>query len=244
MPEPRAPSPVSLRIAIIGHGKMGKAVEQVAKARGHAISATISREQTGTFTRDALAGAHVAVEFTVPEAAVPNALACVRAGVPVVVGTTGWNSQLSQLEHAVAQAKGAVLWAPNFSIGVQIFAQLVERLARLAPEQRGFATHLVEIHHAAKKDAPSGTAALLARVYADWGGGTLPTTSVRVGNVPGRHELLVDAPYEQLRLIHDARDRRVFADGAVTAAEWLARGGRHGVFTLRDVLADDGGVSQ
>lgn len=233
-----------MRIAIIGHGKMGKAVEQVSTARGHAISAIISREQTGKFTRDALAGAEVAIEFTVPDAAVPNALACVRAGVPVVVGTTGWNNQLAKLEHEVSQEQGAVLWAPNFSIGVQIFAQLIERLARLAPEQRGFSAHLVETHHAAKKDAPSGTAAMLARVYADCGGGTLPTTSVRVGNVPGRHEVLVDAPYEQLRLIHDARDRRVFADGAVTAAEWLARGGRHGVFTLRDVLTDDGGVSQ
>jgi 4-hydroxy-tetrahydrodipicolinate reductase len=233
-----------LRIAIIGHGKMGKAVEQVATARGHAISAIVSRDQTGTFTSDALGDADVAIEFSVPEAALPNALACVRAGVPVVVGTTGWDSLLATLEREVGQAKGAVLWAPNFSIGVQIFAQLIERLARLGPEQRGFATHLIETHHAAKKDAPSGTAAMLARVFADCGGGTLPTTSVRVGNIPGRHEVLVDGPYEQLRLIHDARDRRVFADGAVTAAEWLARGGRQGVFTLRDVLADEGGLSQ
>jgi 4-hydroxy-tetrahydrodipicolinate reductase len=233
-----------MRIAIIGHGKMGKAVEQVAGARGHTISAIISRDHTGKFTRAALANADVAIEFSVPDAAVPNALACVRAGVPVVVGTTGWNSQLAKLEQEVAQAKGSVLWAPNFSIGVQIFARLVERLAQLAPEQRGFSSHMIETHHAAKKDAPSGTAAMLARVYADSGGGTLPTTSVRVGSVPGRHEILVDGPYEQLRLIHDARDRRVFADGAVIAAEWLARGGRHGIFTLRDVLADEGGLSQ
>ena len=233
-----------MRIAIIGHGRMGKAVEQVAGARGHTISAIISREQTGKFTRDALANADVAIEFSVPDAAVPNALACVRAGVPVVVGTTGWNSQLAKLEQEVAQAKGSLLWAPNFSIGVQIFAQLVERLAQLAPEQRGFSPHMIETHHAAKKDAPSGTAAMLARVYADSGSGTLPTTSVRVGSVPGRHEILVDGPYEQLRLIHDARDRRVFADGAVIAAEWLARRGRSGVFTLRDVLADDGGLTQ
>lgn len=235
---------MSLRIAIIGHGKMGRAVEQVSTARGHTISAIVSREQTGTFSRDALGGADVAIEFTVPDAALPNALACVRAGVPVVIGTTGWNAQLARLEHEVARARGAVLWAPNFSIGVQFFVQLVERLARLAPQQHGFAAHLVETHHAAKKDAPSGTAALLARVYADCGGGALPTTSVRVGNVPGRHELLLDAAHEQLRLIHDARDRRVFADGAVTAAEWLAREGRQGVFTLRDVLADDGGSTQ
>jgi 4-hydroxy-tetrahydrodipicolinate reductase len=230
-----------MRIALIGYGKMGRAVEQVATARGHEIAATISRHRSGALTRDALGAADVAIEFTIPEAAVPNAEACIRAGVPVVIGTTGWNAQLSALENEVEQRGGAVLWAPNFSIGVQIFAQLIERLARLGPERHGFAAHLVETHHAAKKDAPSGTAALLARVYADASGAPLPTTSVRVGHVPGRHELVLDAQHEQLRLIHDARDRRVFADGAVTAAEWLAQGGRRGVFTLRDVLSDDAG---
>lgn len=235
---------MSLRIALIGHGKMGKAVEQVATARGHTIGAIISRAQTGKFTREVLSDADVAIEFTVPEAAVPNALACIRAGVPVVVGTTGWSKEITALEQEVARMKGALLWAPNFSIGVQILTRLVERLARLVPEQRGFAAHLVETHHAAKKDAPSGTAAMLARVYAEGGGRTPPVTSIRVGHVPGRHELLLDAPYEQLRLVHDARDRRVFADGAVTAAEWLARKGRQGVFTLHDVLADEGGLTQ
>ncbi|MGH7710098.1 MAG: 4-hydroxy-tetrahydrodipicolinate reductase [Gemmatimonadaceae bacterium] len=232
---------MALRIALIGYGKMGRAVEQVATARGHGIAAIISRNQP--LTRDALDGADVAIEFTVPDRAVPNAIACVRAGVPVVVGTTGWSAQLPALEHEVEQARGAVLWSPNFSIGVQLLAQLLERLASLAPARRGFAAHLVETHHQAKKDAPSGTAAMLARVYADAGGGALPITSVRVGHVPGRHELILDAAYEQLRLVHDARDRRVFADGAVTAAEWLAQGGRRGIFTLRDALADDGGAS-
>lgn len=233
-----------LRIALIGHGKMGQAVEQVASARGHVIVAIIEVGASSGVTRDTLAGADVAIEFTVPDAAVPNAIACVHSGVPVVVGTTGWNAQLPAVEREVERAQGALLWAPNFSIGVQLLAQLVERLASLAPERRGFATQLVETHHAAKKDAPSGTATMLARVYADAGGGTLPTTSIRVGHVPGRHEIVVDAPYEQLRLIHDARDRRVFADGAVAAAEWLSRGERRGVFTLRDVLSDDGGPSQ
>ena len=233
-----------MRIALIGYGKMGRAVEQVATARGHEIAATISRDRAGVVTRETLGGADVAIEFTVPPSAVPNAIACVKAGIPVVIGTTGWSDQLTALENEVEQCNGAVLWAPNFSIGVQIFTQLVERLGRLAPERRGFAAHLIETHHAAKKDAPSGTAAMLARVYEDASGTRLPTTSVRVGHVPGRHELVIDAQHEQLRLIHDARDRRVFADGAVTAAEWLAQGGRRGVFTLRDVLDDDGGSSR
>jgi 4-hydroxy-tetrahydrodipicolinate reductase len=235
---------MALRIALIGHGKMGQAVEQVATARGHVIAAIIEVGALSGVTRETLAGADVAIEFTVPEAAVPNAIACVQSGVPVVVGTTGWNAQLPMLQREVERAQGALLWAPNFSIGVQLLAQLVDRLASLAPERRGFAAQLIETHHAAKKDAPSGTATMLAGVYAAAGGGTLPMTSVRVGHVPGRHEILLDGPYEQVRLIHDARDRRVFADGAVAAAEWLAQGDRRGVFTLRDVLSDDGGSSR
>lgn len=231
-----------MRIAVIGYGKMGRAVEQVAIARGHSIAAILDKRNGAPLTREALGEADVAIEFSVPEAAVPNAIACVRCGVPVVLGTTGWSGQFARLEQEVEQARGTVLWSPNFAIGVQILSQLVERLAALAPQQHGFAAHLIETHHAAKKDAPSGTAAMLARQYADAGGEALPTTSVRVGHVPGRHEVVLDAPFEQLRLIHEARDRRVFADGAVTAAEWLTRGDRHGLFTLRDILQREGGA--
>ncbi|HJU72794.1 MAG TPA: dihydrodipicolinate reductase C-terminal domain-containing protein [Gemmatimonadaceae bacterium] len=230
-----------MRIALIGHGKMGRAVEQVATTRGHAIAAIVGKEQSASLTRDSLGGADVAVEFSVPEAAVPNALACVRSGVPVVVGTTGWTSQLATLEREVQRANGALLWAPNFSIGVQLLAQLVEKLASLTPEARGFALQMIETHHAAKKDAPSGTAAMLAKLYTAAAATDIPITSVRIGHVPGRHEIIADGQYEQLRLVHEARDRRVFADGAVTAAEWLAQSGRRGVFTLRDVLSSDGG---
>jgi 4-hydroxy-tetrahydrodipicolinate reductase len=236
---------MALRIALIGHGKMGRAVEQVATARGHQISAIVPRNGARPLSRELLGNADVAIEFTVPDAAVPNAISCVQARVPVVVGTTGWLAALSLLTLEVEKANGALLWAPNFSIGVQLFADLVQRLGRLTPEKRGFATQLIETHHSAKKDAPSGTAAMLAREYADASGGaSLPITSIRVGSVPGRHELIVDGPYEQLRLIHDARDRRVFADGAVTAAEWLAQKPRRGVFTLRDLLADDSGADR
>jgi 4-hydroxy-tetrahydrodipicolinate reductase len=127
---------------------------------------------------------------------------------------------------------------------MQLLAQLVEQLGKLAPERYGFSAQLVETHHAEKKDAPSGTAALLARLYAsdraeDW---SLPITSIRLGHVPGRHELIVDGMHEQLRLSHDTRDRRIFAEGAMTAAEWLVREERHGVFTLRDVLVDEKGA--
>jgi 4-hydroxy-tetrahydrodipicolinate reductase len=232
-----------LRIALIGHGKMGQAVEATARDRGHVVSAIVERDGT-VLTRETLGDPHVAIEFTEPDAAVPNAIACARAGIPVVVGTTGWGARLRDLEREVRASNGALLWAPNFSIGIQLLAQIVEYLSTLAPERHGFSAQLVETHHAAKKDAPSGTAALLARLYAngraeDW---SLPITSIRLGHVPGRHELIIDGPHEQLRLIHDTRDRRIFAEGAVTAAEWLVRTDRRGVFTLRDVLVDQNGA--
>lgn len=232
-----------LRMALIGHGKMGQAVESIAHDRGHAITAIVSREGS-LLTKDTLGDPHVAIEFTEPGAAVPNAIACVRAGIPVVVGTTGWGSRLHELEREVRAHNGSLLWAPNFSLGIQLLAQLVERLSQLTPERHGFSAQVVETHHAEKKDAPSGTAALLARLYAngraeDW---SPPITSIRLGHVPGRHELILDGMHEQIRLIHDTRDRRIFADGAVTAAEWLVRENRRGVFTLRHVLVDDTGA--
>ncbi|MGQ0537532.1 MAG: 4-hydroxy-tetrahydrodipicolinate reductase [Gemmatimonadaceae bacterium] len=231
----------TLRIALIGHGKMGRAVEQIALERGHTIACIIDpREGPGEVTAERLAGADVAVEFSEPNAAAPNAAACVRAGTRVLVGTTGWYDRLPEVAREVARCRGALLWAPNFSLGIHMLTRIVRRLATLQPEKWGFAMHLVETHHAAKKDAPSGTALHLAAEFAAAGGAELTTTSVRVGSVPGRHELIVDGPFEQLRLVHDARDRRVFAAGAVTAAEWLAAGDRHGIFTLDDVLSENG----
>jgi 4-hydroxy-tetrahydrodipicolinate reductase len=222
---------------------MGRAVEQVARERGHEIAAIVGRGDAAEITAERLGRADVAIEFTTPDGAVPNAVACVRSGIPVVLGSTGWHDQLPRLEQEVSAAGGALLWAPNFSLGVQLLARLVEQLASLQPARHGFSAHLLETHHAAKKDAPSGTAAMLARVFADAGAGILPTSSLRVGHVPGRHELILDGPFEQLRVVHEARDRRVFADGAVAAAEWLARAPRRGVFTLRDVLSDEPGTS-
>jgi 4-hydroxy-tetrahydrodipicolinate reductase len=158
----------------------------------------------------------------------------VRAGYPVVTGTTGWSAQLDDVVRAVTAANGALVHAPNFSVGVNVFlaiAAAAGRVMRRAPE---FDPHIVETHHAAKKDAPSGTAAALERSVAAGLGRSIPITSVRTGHVPGTHELSFDGAFEQIRLTHTARDRRVFADGALRAAAWLP--GRRGVFTMRDVL--------
>ena len=193
-----------------------------------------SKEGHAGVTRESLGDAQVAIEFTVPGAAPLNIRACLAAGCPVVVGTTGWYEQLPAIGDEVKRAGGALLTAPNFSIGVAIFHQVVREAARLFAATGGFESHLIETHHSAKKDAPSGTAASLAKAANEASGGNVGVTSIRVGSVPGTHELVFDAPFEQVRLVHEARDRRVFAEGALLAARWLV--GRTGVFTMQDVL--------
>jgi 4-hydroxy-tetrahydrodipicolinate reductase len=231
------------RVALVGMGKMGRVLEELAPERGWEVVARIHSDENANgkgITRESLGGATVAIDFTVPAAAVANAKAAVQAGCPIVVGTTGWYDALPELSAWVIKQNGAMLTAPNFSIGVNAF----ERIAALAGKilggapSPGFDAHLVETHHSAKKDAPSGTALKLAKAVSDAGGRTVAITSVRTGFVPGTHELVFDAPFETIRLTHVARDRRVFAEGALVAAEWLA--GRRGVFTMRDVLDHQG----
>jgi 4-hydroxy-tetrahydrodipicolinate reductase len=225
------------RIAIVGDGKMGRAVVDLARERGYTITKTLGARENAdgrAITRDSLGDTDVVIEFTEPAAAASNILAAVRAGYPVVTGTTGWSAELDRISREVAATDGALVHAPNFSIGVNLFlaiAAAAGRLMRAAPE---FDAAIVETHHAAKKDAPSGTAIALERSVAAGLRRGVPITSVRTGHVPGTHELSFDGAFEQIRLTHTARDRRVFADGALRAAAWVV--GRHGVFTMRDVL--------
>jgi 4-hydroxy-tetrahydrodipicolinate reductase len=221
-----------LKVALVGMGKMGRTLAQLAPERGMRIVAEIDHDTP--VTRDALNGADVAIEFSVPSAAVANIRACIAAGCPVVVGTTGWYDKLSSLGDEVNAAGGAMLTAPNFSIGVALFDRIVAHAAQLFSSVGGFDAAMIETHHNAKKDAPSGTGVSLANT-ARQSGLTVPITSVRVGSVPGTHELVFDAPFEQIRLVHEARDRRVFAEGALVAARWLV--GRTGVYTMQDVLS-------
>ena len=216
---------------------MGRAIAALAGERGCVVTATLGAADNvcgAGITRERFGDADVLIEFTDPDAAPANILAAVRAGYPVVTGTTGWLAALDNVSAAVKAANGALVHAPNFSVGVNVFLAIAEtagRVMRRAPE---FDAHIIETHHAAKKDAPSGTAAALERSVAAGLGRSIPITSVRTGHVPGTHELSFDGAFEQLRLTHMARDRRVFADGALRAAAWLP--GRHGVFTMRDVL--------
>jgi 4-hydroxy-tetrahydrodipicolinate reductase len=226
------------RLAVIGDGKMGRLVASLAPAMGFEVVAQLGRAQTqGGLTLEALAGAEVVVEFTVPDAAADIVRACTTLGVPVVSGTTGWDAERAIVESFVRGSGGALLWAPNFALGVHLFAKVVAEAARrFAHAGAGFDAHLIETHHAQKLDAPSGTARLLATVAEQARGRTVPVTSVRTGHVPGTHEIVFDAPFEQVRLVHEARDRRVFAAGALTAARWLV--GKRGVFTLDDFLGE------
>jgi 4-hydroxy-tetrahydrodipicolinate reductase len=228
------------RIAVIGMGKMGRAVAELARARGWPVVATIDAAANSGgsgITRERLADATVAIEFTTPDAAPANIRACARAGCPVVVGTTGWYGEREHVERDVLVANGAMLWSPNFSLGVNLFWQVAELAARLAARVPALDAHIVETHHAAKLDAPSGTALELQRRSSGALGREIPVTSIRTGAVPGTHELLLDAPFEQIRVTHEARDRRTFAEGALTAAHWLI--GRHGIFTMSDFLLSE-----
>ncbi|HYC51808.1 MAG TPA: 4-hydroxy-tetrahydrodipicolinate reductase [Gemmatimonadaceae bacterium] len=224
------------RLAIIGLGKMGRTIEQLAPDRGFDIVARIDPHggDATSVTRDALRTAEVAVEFSTPDAAPANIAAALNAGCPVVVGTTGWYEQRAALEALAKEKQLGLLVAPNFSVGVAAFGEIAVAAVKALKAAPGFDAHLVETHHTAKKDAPSGTAASLEQLAAAAWGREIPVTSVRVGSVPGTHEFVFDGAFEQITITHVARDRRVFADGALLAAKWLI--GRSGVFTMQDVL--------
>jgi 4-hydroxy-tetrahydrodipicolinate reductase len=214
---------------------MGTAVADLARTSGIDVVATLG---AGTvIDASSLAGAQVAIEFTEPGAAAANARACIIAGCPVVIGTTGWYVELPEITRLVSEKGGSLLWAPNFSLGVHAVARIMRRAGEIFANLPSFDAALVETHHAAKKDAPSGTARMLQEKFAEGSAREVPITSVRVGSVPGTHALILDGGFEQIVISHEARDRRVFAEGALVAARWLV--GRRGVFTLDDVLSKE-----
>ncbi len=230
-----------MRIAMVGWGRMAQAVARVATQRGHTIALTLGsgdNPDAAGVTADRMADVDLAFEFTRPEAVVANLTALARLGIPTVCGTTGWLTHLPAVTASVTQHRTALLHAPNFSIGVQLFLRTATDLAaRMAGQPfDGFVT---ESHHAAKCDAPSGTAlALVDALHLGDSARIFPTTSVRGGHDPGTHTVVFDAPFETIRLEHAARHRDAFAVGAVTAAEWLR--GRAGVFTFAEMLFGEG----
>lgn len=227
---------MTMRILVIGDGRMGQAIATLAGERGHRVVAILgaagNRDGAGIAAR--AAESDVAIEFTEPSSASANVACCVAAGLPVVSGTTGWYDALPAIEADVVRREGALFWAPNFSLGVALAVELAQRMGAAFARHEQFDARLVETHHVGKLDAPSGTALAMGHAAAAGLGREIPITSVRVGHVPGTHTLIFDGPFEQVTLTHDARDRRVFAEGALRAAEWLV--GRRGVFTMHDLV--------
>jgi 4-hydroxy-tetrahydrodipicolinate reductase len=227
-----------MRLVIVGNGKMGRAIAALATTRGYSIHAMIgAAENAGgsALTRERLAGADVAIEFTRPDAVAANLERLIGAGVPTVTGTTGWTTELPRITRLVDQTGGALLYASNFSAGVHLFLRAARDLARRFVGHPAFDAFILEEHHAAKRDAPSGTAHLLqAALRAGDPARTFPITSVRAGAIPGTHVVTYDAPTERVTLSHVARNREGFATGALAAAEWLP--GHPGVHTFEEML--------
>jgi 4-hydroxy-tetrahydrodipicolinate reductase len=227
-----------MRILIVGNGRMGHAVAALAAERGHTIHAMIGAADNAggrALTRQHLDGVDVAIEFTRPDAVVANLERLIEAGLPVVTGTTGWAEELPRITRLVVDRGGALLHGSNFSAGVHLFLRAAEDLARRFAGQAAFDAFILEEHHAAKRDSPSGTALTLQEALRKGDASrSFPITSVRAGAIPGTHVVTYDGPADSITLSHVARSREAFAAGALAAAEWLP--GHPGVHTFKQML--------
>jgi 4-hydroxy-tetrahydrodipicolinate reductase len=224
-----------MNILILGRGKTGSLVAEVARERGHQVRVLggADNPNSSALTVETLTPIDIVVDFTTPAAVLGNVEACVRAKKSIVVGTTGWYGELGRIRTMVEDpgCGSGLLYAANFSIGVNLFFE-VARSAATALQHQYFG-QIFERHHAQKKDAPSGTAATLQGIVRDASGTELEITSFREGDVVGMHELVLDSPGDTIYVCHDAKSRRGFAEGAVRGAEWLA--GKKGFFDFKDV---------
>jgi 4-hydroxy-tetrahydrodipicolinate reductase len=237
-----------MRIALIGYGKMGKAIEAIAIAKGHEIVHRIDLSNQHLMEKEFLQEADVAIEFTGPETAYNNILKCFAANVPVVSGSTGWLEKLSEVKSLCQEKKQAFLYASNFSVGVNIFFEVNKRLAELMGTQSQYGVWMEEIHHTQKKDAPSGTAITLAEQVMEkvlrkkeWvntetaAAEQLAIISKRIDPAPGTHSITYTSDIDDITITHTAHSREGFASGAVIAAEWIK--GKTGIFSMKDVLS-------
>jgi len=229
-----------MNLAIIGYGKMGRLIERLAPEYGFDVKLRLNRENNAEFQGLAaknVAGTDVAVEFSNSDAAAENIERLAQAGVNVVVGTTGWLERLPRVREAVERAGTGAVWAPNFSVGIFVFTQIVTQAAKLLANEADYDSWAWEIHHATKKDAPSGTLrALTARMKESGYGRPIDLSSSRAGSHPGTHEIGFDSPADTITLRHSARSRDGFARGALRAARWIA--GKKGFFEFREIIGD------
>ena len=242
-----------MNIALLGYGKMGKAIEEIALQKGHQVVLRIHDQNLEELTKENLQNADVAIEFTSPHSAVQNILLCFASGVPVVCGTTGWMAQLEMVQQKCKEFNGSFLYASNFSIGVNIFFELNKKLAGLMKHQSNYDVSMEEIHHTEKKDAPSGTAITLAEQIIDalpqknkWvlrqaqddnasiKEEELSITSKRIDPAAGTHSVKYSSGIDDIEITHTAHNRKGFAAGALLAAEFIFD--KKGIFNMKDVL--------
>jgi 4-hydroxy-tetrahydrodipicolinate reductase len=236
-----------MNIALIGYGKMGKAIEEIALERGYTIVLKVNDENLGDFTKGNVTKADVAIEFSGPDSAYDNIKSIIDFGVPVVSGSTGWTERINEINKHCTEKKGAFLYASNFSVGVNIFFELNKKLATLIAPHSEYTVSMEEIHHTQKKDAPSGTAITLAEQileqiqqkkkwvnYASNNAAELPIISKREDPAAGTHGIKYSSSIDDIEIIHTAHNRKGFALGAVLAAEFIK--GKKGIFSMKDVL--------
>lgn len=230
-----------MKIALLGYGKMGKVIERIALERGHVI--VLKKSSKDSF--EGLENADVAIDFSVPSSAVGHITECLTTTIPVISGTTGWLEDYEKIVALCNEKKGSFIYGSNFSLGVNIFFELNEYLAKMMHNLKQYNVSMEEIHHTQKLDAPSGTAISLANgivknsAYTNWTlenpkDNEIHIEAKRIENVPGTHSVFYDSEVDQIEIKHTAHSREGFALGAVIAAEWLV--GKKGVFTMKDVL--------
>ncbi len=232
-----------MKIALLGYGKMGQTIEQIALNRGHDIVLKIDKDDTNYD----ITKADVAIDFSIPTVAFSNISNCINHGVPVISGTTGWLEQYDEVVNLCEAKKGAFIYASNFSLGVNIFFELNRTLAKMMANLEQYQITMEEIHHTQKLDAPSGTAISLAEdilvknnTYNQWSldtattANSIPIIAKRIPEVPGTHTVTYKSNVDTITIEHEAHNRQGFALGAVIAAEWI--NGKTGVFTMKDVL--------
>jgi len=236
-----------MKIALIGYGKMGKAIEEIAIEKGHTIVLRIDLNNIDEFTKANLSQADVAIEFTSPHTAFENVKKCIEYNVPVICGSTGWLDKWNEIETLCHQQNGTILYASNFSIGVNLFFELNTYLAKLMSKYNDYNVSLTEIHHTQKKDAPSGTAITLAEqvlannsIKKSWvnhqtnNTDELEIISERIDPAPGTHTIKYASAIDDIEITHTAHNRVGFASGAVLAAEFIHN--KKGIFTMKDAL--------
>jgi len=227
-----------VNLLILGRGKTGTLVAEVARERHHSVKVLGSAEnqRASGLTAEVLAKVDMVIDFTTPAAALENIAACARHGASMVVGTTGWQPEIDRVRELVQESGIGFCYGSNFSLGVNIFFRIAE--AACAAAANGYAVRIMERHHAQKKDSPSGTAVTLSGLLNPRDPQSIDITSLREGDAVGQHVIFLDSENDTMMLVHDAKSRRGFAEGAVRAAEWLR--GKRGFFDFKDVVKDLG----